>query len=142
MEPETVATTKNCRHRLDDALVAVLGIGACVAAHGAEPAQRQPVDTIRPLLMQAAGAGSAHGVLVGAAAAGFAEVFGTSAPIEVDVRRLHSLSPQGCARLRVETRQTGVHAASAPALAPDQVLAYEISYCQDGTFPGDAQASR
>lgn len=124
------------------ALGAVLGMAACMAAQGGEPAQRQPVDTIRPLLMQAAGAGSAQGVLVGAAAAGFAEVFGTTAPIEVDVRRLHSLAQQGCARLRVETRQTGVHAASAPALASDQALAYEISYCQDGTFPSDAQAAR
>lgn len=92
--------------------------------------------------MQAVAGGSAHGVLVGATAIGFAEAFGSTAPIEVDVRRLRLLAQQGCARLHVETRQTGIHVASAPSLAPDQALAYEISFCQDGTFPGEVKATR
>jgi hypothetical protein len=111
-------------------------------ASGAEEPQRQAVDTIRPLLMQAVVSGSAHGVMVGAMASGFAEAFGSTAPIEVDVSRVHQLAQEGCARLRVATRQSGVHVASAPALASNQALAYEISFCQDGTFPNDGRATR
>ena len=111
-------------------------------AFGAGEPQRQAVDTIRPLLMQAVVSGSAHGVMVGAMASGFAEAFGSTAPIEVDVSRVHPLAQEGCARLRVTTRQSGVHVASAPSLAANQSLAYEISYCQDGTFPSDGHAAR
>ncbi len=109
---------------------------ALLASAGAGAASREVVSSLRPLLMQAAASGHAEGVLGGAAAQGLSQAFGSTEPIEIDVARLHALREPGCARLRVVTRQTGIHpTASAPAMAASQAMTYDISFCDRGTFP-------
>jgi hypothetical protein len=118
-----------------------VGLSAALAT----AAERTPVETIQPLLIQAVASGSAHGVLVGPVAEGIGRTFGSYEPIEVDVTRLHALAESGCARLRVVTRQAGVHpsAASAPAMPNDQTLTCDLSYCASGRFPmGASSAAR
>lgn len=97
---------------------------------------RLPVLELKPLLMQAAAQGQAHGVLTGVAAEVIARRLGATAPIEVDVQRLHPLAPAGCARLEVNTRQRDVPTKGQPR---DQSLVYQISYCADGRFPPQSQ---
>jgi len=111
------------------------GTLAClVLAHGAaaEPFARLQVTAIKPLLMRAIDEGSAHGVLVGEAAAYVRQKFDASAPIEIDVRALHALPQPGCSRLEVTTRQKDV---LEKAKRGDKALIYQVSYCRDGRFP-------
>lgn len=117
--------------------LARLTLALAVAGTGvpsfAQPADRIPVPDIRPLLRSASERGTARGVLVGDAAAYVRQRFDTEALIEVDVKRLHALPQPGCSRLEVTTRQLGV---AEKGRREDKELAYELSYCRDGTFPG------
>jgi hypothetical protein len=109
---------------------------ACMTVMSASPAsavERIAVTEIKPLLMWAAERGEAHGVLTGTGAAYLQRRFDTASPIEVDVRRLRTLSQSGCGRLEVTTRQRAVLVNGNRA---DQELAYELNFCADGRFPG------
>ena len=112
-----------------------LAIGEAVSqAHSgpAAPTARIAVTEIRPLLMRAAERGAAHGVLGGPGADYVGRRFDTTAPIEIDVRRLHLLPRAGCARLQVTTHQRGVLENGS---RHDQELVYQLSFCSDGRFP-------
>ena len=130
-------------------------LNACVAlvcimasAASAEPtSSREPVQSLRPLLIAAVGQGEAHGVLVGPAADAIASQFASREPIEVDVTTVGSLPTPGCKRLQVQTRQAQVmdrQRATKPGesgkpLPPKpMLLRYDISFCADGTFPPPA----
>ena len=98
----------------------------------AQPFARIEVSEIKPLLIRAIERGSAHGVLVGEAATYLRQKFGSSAPIEIDVRSLHTLPQPGCSRLEVTTRQRDVLEKTKRG---DKELVYQVSYCRDGRFP-------
>jgi len=110
---------------------------ALVVAAAAEPSSAQPtarvaVTDIKPLLRGAIEQGAAHGVLTGEPAAYVRERFGTRAPIEIDVKSLHSLPQPGCHRLEVTTRQRDVLEGGKRG---DKQLVYQVSYCRNSTFP-------
>jgi hypothetical protein len=93
---------------------------------------RIAVTEVKPLLMQAAVQGEAHGILGGPGADYVRRKFDAATPIEIDVQRLHTLSQAGCARLEVTTRQRDVLENGA---RHDEVLTYQLSFCSDGRFP-------
>jgi hypothetical protein len=107
---------------------------ALLATRGveAQPSARMQVSDIKPLLLRAIEHGSAHGVLVGVAAAYTQRKFGSTAAIEIDVRRLQALFKPGCARLAVTTRQKDVVEGGQK---DDRELVYQVSYCRDGSVP-------
>ena len=107
---------------------------ALIASRGveAQPLTRMQVAEIKPLLIRAIEQGSAQGVLVGVAAAYTQRKFGSTAAIEIDVRRLQALPKAGCARLEVTTHQKDV---AERGQKGDRELIYEVSYCRDGSFP-------
>ena len=107
-------------------------IGQIPTASAAEREERLAVTDIKPLLVGAVERGDAHGVLNGPGADYVQRRFDTQTPIEVDVRRLHTLSQTGCARLEVTTRQREVQEGST---RKDGALTYQISFCRDGRFP-------
>jgi hypothetical protein len=114
--------------------MATLAIG-CICALSISTAaaiERTVVTEIKPLLMRAAEHGDSHGVLTGTGAAYAQRRFDTSRPIEIDVRRLRTLSQAGCGRLEVTTRQ---HAVLLDGKRQDQELVYQLSFCADGRFP-------
>lgn len=98
----------------------------------AQTMQRIPVSEIKPLLALAAERGAAHGVLTGPGADYMRRRFDATAPIEIDVQRLHALPQLGCARLEVTTRQRDV---LEHGKRSDQELRWQISFCRDGSFP-------
>lgn len=98
----------------------------------AQEGDRMPVRDLKPLLKAAIEHGMARGVLIGDGAAYVRQRFDTSAPIEIDVKSLHALPQPGCSRLEVTTRQLAVFE---NGKRDDQKLVYQVSYCQDGTFP-------
>jgi len=85
-------------------------------------------------LLGAIGRGAAHGTLVGEAAPFMAQHFGSTAPIEIDVRALHPLPQPGCQRLEVTTTERAVIDPNSHR-AQDAKLVYRISYCRHGDFP-------
>jgi hypothetical protein len=107
---------------------------ALLASRGveAQPSARMQVPDIKPLLLRAIERGSAQGVLVGVAAAYTQRKFGSTSPIEIDVRRLQALPKPGCARLEVTTRQKDVVERGQKG---DGELVYQVSYCRDGSVP-------
>lgn len=100
----------------------------------AQQTERIPVTEIKPLLALAAEHGRAHGVLIGPAAEYMHRRFEATAPIEIDVSTLHPLPQPGCARLEVTTRQRDVLEEGKRA---DQELRWQLSFCRDGSFPGE-----
>ena len=108
---------------------------ACMTVMSASPAsavERIAVTEIKPLLMQAAERGEAHGVLTGTGAVYLQRRFEAASPIEVDVKRLRALPQIGCGRLEVTTRQRAVLVNGNRA---DQELAFQLNFCADGRFP-------
>jgi hypothetical protein len=95
-------------------------------------ATRTLVSEIKPLLIRALEHGEARGVLTGESAAYMNQKFGATAPLEIDVKRLHALPQPGCSRLQVITRQQQV---LIKGQREDQTLTYQINYCRDGGFP-------
>ncbi len=113
-------------------LTGLMGLLLFVGSSNAAAQPRIAVTEVKPLLIQAARQGQAHGVLTGVGAQVMARRFGAYTPIEIDVQRLHALPTPGCARLEVTTRQRAVREQDTPR---DQTLVYQISYCADGRFP-------
>lgn len=107
-------------------------LALALAVPAAQAGERTAVTSIKPLLVAAIEHGVARGVIVGEAAAYVRKQFDTTAPIEVDVKRLHGLQQPGCSRLEVTTRQLAV---SEKGEREDKELVYQVSYCRDGTFP-------
>ena len=114
------------------AIVLVVGLIPAHPAEASDSAKRTPVTEIKPLLMVAAEQGEAHGVLDGPGADYVRRRFDTTAPIEIDVRRLQKLLQFGCGRLEVTTRQRDVLETKS---RQDQILTYQVSFCSDGQFP-------
>ena len=104
------------------------------AASATPPIARVPVTSLRPLLLAALTNGTARGTLVGEAVPFMTQKFGTTRPIEIDVRTLHPLAQIGCQRLEVTTTQRNVIDPKT-ARAQDAKLIYQISYCRNGAFP-------
>ena len=96
--------------------------------------ERVPVTSLKPLLIQAIDRGESQGQLIGESATFMRERFGSTAPIEIDVKALRNLPQTACKRLQVTTRQKAVR--ETPSQAPaDRELIYQVSYCRDGRFP-------
>jgi len=112
--------------------VVCLLLAAIAGAAKAESAARIPVNDIKPLLRLAIDQGSAHGTMVGDGATFVRNRFGTTDPIEIDVRSIQILRDPGCRRLEVTTRQAGVIEKGIPG---DKRLTYQINYCRDGRMP-------
>lgn len=102
------------------------------AASHAERPPRLPVTNIKVLLRVAIEQGSAYGTLVGEAATFVRNRFGTTTPIEIDVKTLQILRDPGCRRLEVTTYQAGVIEKGIPA---SKRLTYQLNYCRDGRVP-------
>ena len=111
--------------------LACVAIFTVNAAHAQTP-NRMAVTELKPLLKLAIERGSASGVIVGASASYVRDKFGTTAPLEVDVRALHTLPQAGCSRLEVSTKQRDVLEGGKRS---DRALTYQVSYCSDGRFP-------
>lgn len=92
------------------------------------------VTEVRPLLKLAIEHGAARGVLTGAGADYVRRRFDATAPIEIDVTRLHDLPQYGCARLEILTHQRDVLEHGKRA---DQDLRWQVSFCRDGTLAGE-----
>ena len=122
-----------CR-RLVLAAISVIGLGLrpVHSTERADSVERAAVTEVKPLLIEAAEHGEAHGVLGGPGADYVRRRFDTDTPIEIDVRRLHKLPQRGCGRLEVTTRQRAVLES---ASRHDQTLTYQVSFCSDGQFP-------
>lgn len=105
---------------------------AVAGSAAAQPTARMPVSELKPLLKLALERGQAHGVLTGDAAAYLQRRFGTTAPVEIDVRTLHPLPRPGCSRLEVTTRQNGV---MEKGEREDKTFRYQLNYCRDGDLP-------
>jgi hypothetical protein len=120
--------------RLVVAAIGLIGLGLR-PVHSTERAhsvERTAVTEVKPLLMVAAERGEAYGVLGGPGADYVRRRFNTDTPIEIDVRRLHTLPQPGCGRLEVTSRQRAVLES---ASRHDQTLTYQVSFCSDGNFP-------
>jgi hypothetical protein len=116
-----------------------LALSALTSLHAADAAaiDRQKVSDVRPLLLAALDNGEAHGVLIGEAAHWMAQVFKTSAPIEIDVRTVRTLRQPGCKRLAVTTAQEDVRDFNRKerAVAPERkAFTWMINYCRDGSL--------
>lgn len=99
--------------------------------------ERQRVADLRPLLLTALDHGEAHGVLIGEAARWTAQVFKTTAPIEIDVTIVSTLRQPGCKRLAITTTQEGVsdfnRSERAPA-AERKTFTWMVNYCRNGSL--------
>ena len=121
----------------------ILVVSACVVGLCAAlpcGAQQDSNETIRTLLVEAIRKGKAHGEMGGQVRESFARLFGTDAPILVDVERLEALAMPGCYRLRVTTTQAGVYEFDPKtkvrnATPSNKMLDYKVSYCANGHFP-------
>ena len=124
------------RQRFVSVPLAFLALACAMAtvAWAAASTERAPVTTLRPLLLAALAHGTAHGILVGEAVPFMTQHFGSAAPIEIDVRTLHSLPEPGCQRLEVTTTQRAVIDPKT-ARVQNAKLVYRISYCANGDFP-------
>lgn len=111
----------------------LLGTLLAVCSH-AQTTQRMAVTEIRPLLTLAVEHGTARGVLTGAGADYVRRRFDATAPIEIDVTRLHDLPQHGCVRLEVVTQQRDV---PEHGKRIDQELRWQVSFCRDGTLAGE-----
>ena len=129
----TAAQMASCR-RLVLAVISLIGLGLrpVHSTERADSVERTAVTEVKPLLIEAAKHGEAHGVLGGPGADYVRRRFETDTPIEIDVRRLHKLPQPGCGRLEVTTRQRAVLES---ASRHDQTLTYQVSFCSDGNFP-------
>jgi hypothetical protein len=105
---------------------------------------RQAVTTVKPLLVTALDQGEAHGVLVGQAAQYIAQMFRSTAPIEIDVKTVGPLEELGCKRLAVTTSQDNVvdfnreRRDTKPART---AFTYRLNYCRDGRVLQTREAS-
>ena len=105
---------------------------------------RQAVTTVKPLLVTALDQGEAHGVLVGQAAQYIAQIFRSTAPIEIDVKTVGPLEELGCKRLAVTTSQDNVvdfnreRRDTKPART---AFTYQLNYCRDGRVLQTREAS-
>jgi hypothetical protein len=110
-------------------------VSSSLHASDAAATARQQVADLRPLLLAALEHGEAHGVLVGEAARWAAQVFNTTAPIEIDVTTVTTLRQPGCKRLAITTTQDGVwdfnRTERAPA-AERKSFTWMVNYCRDG----------
>ncbi len=107
---------------------------SCCFATAAAAAERAPVTSIKPLPIAAIEQGDAHGELIGDAASFMRGRFGSTAPIEIDVRAISELRQAGCKRLEITTRQNDVREArDQPSTRKE--LVFQVSYCRDGRFP-------
>jgi hypothetical protein len=132
------------------AALLVLLLAGPVGAAGT--VERQGVTNLKPLFVSALANGQAHGVLIGPAAQTMSRLYGSTAPIEVDVERSEQPVPPeagtGCAILRVTTRQSGVREplpgskGKPGAVAPPsaQSMTYRMGFCEGGrVFPAPAE---
>lgn len=101
---------------------------------------RQPVDDIKPLLVEAVVYGEAYGVLAGKYAEQMNAYFKTQHSMEIDVVAVSSLAQVGCKRLRVTARQKGVVEPKVKGLKQvdgpdDKTMVFEINFCENGRLP-------
>lgn len=116
----------------------IVALAALCGLLTASAQARQTVHTLQPLLVQALRAGKAEGILGGPAAEFMAKRFKSQAPILVDVERIAGHAQAGCGRLRIATRQAGViepDAQGKPQAPADQSFAWQVNFCETGTFP-------
>jgi hypothetical protein len=107
---------------------------SCCFATIATAADRAPVTSIKPLMLAAIERGEAHGELIGDAASFMRGHFGSTAPIEIDVRAISQLRQAGCKRLEITTRQEDVRE-KRDQPSTRKALIFLVSYCRDGRFP-------
>lgn len=129
-----IAATPTARFVLAARVPAILLSTLLAVCSHAQTAQRMAVTEIRPLLKLAIDHGAARGVLTGAGADYVRRRFDATAPIEIDVTRLHDLPQHGCARLEIVTHQRDVLEHGERA---DQELRWQVSFCRDGTLAGE-----
>ena len=120
----------------------VLAVLLLLLAGDATAVERQPVRTIKPLLLRALDRGEAHGVLIGPAARLIAKHYQSDAPIEIDVAVLQPLPDAGCKRLSVTTTQEGVTDFDRdrnPKAPARRTMTYALNFCRDGSIPDLAE---
>ena len=116
-----------------------------LGAFNANAAERQPVTTVKPLLLTAIDQDEAYGVLVGEAAQYIAQTFKSTAPIEIDVKTVRPLGEPGCKRLAVTTAQDRVldfNREQREARPGRKAFTYELNYCRDGRMLPPSEASQ
>ena len=122
------------------ACVVWLAIAPSLGLAQARDDTREPVETIRPLLVEAVRQGQAQGEMGGEAREFISRLFASVEPIRVRVERLEAVVPRGCYRLRVTTTQAGVYEFNVKTKVRtttprDLSTAYKVNYCANGHFP-------
>jgi len=133
----SAAHTLSCDLR---ASVLAIALVASVPGTDATAGERQKVSDLRPLLVMALDHGEAHGVLTGETAQWMAQLFKTTAPIEIDVKTVRTLSQPGCKRLAITTAQDGVwdFNRSQRAAAPERrAFTWMVNYCRGGSLSNE-----
>jgi hypothetical protein len=97
---------------------------------------RYPVQTIKPLLLDAIKSGEGHGILVGQLADKMHEWFKSPDPILVDVKAISSLPQKGCKRLLVSVKQDNV-IDKGQTTPQSKQTSYHVEFCDNGDFPLD-----
>lgn len=124
----------------DFAAIALLAL----TASNVDALDRQAVTTVKPLLRTALDQGEAHGLLVGQAAQYIAQAFRSTAPIEIDVKTVRTLSEPDCKRLAVTTSQEGVvdfNREKRDTKPARTAFTYQFNYCRDGRTPQTEEPS-
>ncbi len=137
------------KSKLVGGLACLVSIATGMGAAHAAP-ERQPVESVKPLLQVAYDRGQARGVLVGPAAEAIAKQFTSREPIEIDVDVVGPTASPQCKRLGVTTRQADVRDIERPKVVGGQakllppkpmMFKYQVSFCANGSLaaPGTAK---
>ena len=119
---------------------------SCVGILTASPAIAvQTVESIRPSLIEALQNGESHGIMGGNTTDMMKRLFGTSAPLYFDMKRIQNLPEAGCGVVEVFAHQEGVKEPPADAkldalpkmaIPPaNKFLKLNMRYCTDGHVP-------
>lgn len=119
-------------------------LSAALLTGAAGAVERQPVENVKSLLVDAVIYGEAHGYLAGEMGKKTQEMFRTAYPMEIDVEAVAALPQRGCKRLRVTTRQRAVIEPKVKGYKQvdgpdDKTMIFDMNMCEDGRFPREVQ---
>lgn len=111
---------------------ASIGVLVALVTFARESSSQAVYAEVRDLLREAAQAGSAQGVMVGAVAEHFTRQFRSEGTLLVRATVLKSYKREGCKRMDVLFTKKDV---DTPKGRTDANLSIKLNYCVDGTAP-------
>ncbi|MBX3630316.1 MAG: hypothetical protein KF908_10515 [Nitrosomonas sp.] len=99
------------------------------------PVYAAEYNSIRPLLMEAIAAPTGHaaGTITGQFAENFKRMSGSGMPVFANVTTVHVFEEEGCRRLNLHLKQSGV--ITTEGKPADFDISYGINLCRDGNPP-------